>query len=81
MLTTCDQCQRHIRETEVECPFCHSASEARRGTGLSTVTAVIVLGAALTLSGCPRLVRTKYGAPPPRAGDPTHQALNPPAAK
>ena len=67
MLLTCRQCLRHIKHTETECPFCHTASEGRSLS--QRTTAAVVLGAALALSGCTREAQhVKYGAPPPPSG-------------
>lgn len=66
MLVTCSRCQRHIRSTEAECPFCHAPSEDQHRPARAHLTAAVVIGAALSLSSCVREEqRTKYGAPPP----------------
>lgn len=52
----CDDCNRHIFETETACPFC-TAPKRRVRNGL------LVAGLAV-LTGCP--ITAAYGAPPER---------------
>jgi len=63
-LVPCPSCQRHVRSTEVTCPFCKVKSRSAAGF------IGVALGAAL-VTGCPsnpppRAV-AEYGAPPPPA--------------
>jgi hypothetical protein len=64
-LVPCPNCQRHVRSTEVSCPFCKTKSRSAAGF------LGVALGAALA-TGCPsspppnRAV-AEYGAPPPPA--------------
>jgi hypothetical protein len=76
MLEPCHHCKRHIRDREVSCPFCGEARSAAPSR-VQLVAATVLVGAALTLSACPRVTRTKYGAPPA----PSSQATTTPTSQ
>ena len=77
-LVPCPSCQRHVRSTELACPFCKTKSRSAAGF------LGVALGAALA-TGCPsnpppRAV-AEYGAPPPPAtATPQPSALTTPVA-
>jgi hypothetical protein len=63
-LTLCPSCHRHVRPTEIACPFCDANVEDMSKAGLG---AAVVLGLGLAVAGCssssdPRTVSPAYMA-------------------
>ena len=64
-LVACPCCARHIRPTELACPFCGlTLEQASRGERGSTPWyALAALSSTLVLAGCP-MMAARYGGPP-----------------
>lgn len=83
MLTPCSSCGRHIRNTELACPFCNSANDPAqaRPTSVSKIprvaAAALVVGATLQFAGCV----VKYGGPPPPNPQPVSQPASQASSK